>query len=96
MTPTAWPWDVNIDTTRPALERTMRALLITGSKLTCSLVPRGFDLGRGVSAELRVQVPDGEQDRFREIARPYRMAAPGRVQVGMLTEPDDGHPGRKR
>lgn len=90
-----WPWDVDIDTTRPALERCMRALLLTGSTLTDSMRPR-FELGRGVSALLRIHVPEGEHDRFRDLCRPIEMRPPPQISTGMDAVQDDGHPGREQ
>lgn len=48
------PWDVDIDTTKAALERFARALIECDATLTCSMTLGGFPLGRGVSAFTRV------------------------------------------
>lgn len=89
---THWPWDIDIDTTKIALERCMRAVILTSSKITDSAPPYR-DLGRGVTALLRVQIPCGQHDRFRELAQPIVMKPPPQPQVGVRTPPDDGHPG---
>lgn len=75
------PWDVDIDTTRIGLERLGRALIETDSTLTCSMVLGDHQLGRGVSAFLRVFVPDGKEKVFREMCRPIVMKPPPSVCV---------------
>ncbi|MDP3908875.1 MAG: hypothetical protein Q8Q14_00650 [Gemmatimonadales bacterium] len=95
MTPKRWPWDVDIDTTRVGLERCMRALIETESTMTSSM-RLSKRMGRGVSAFLRVHVPEGREANFRAIARPIEMRPMPRVQVGMEQSVDDGHPGRTR
>lgn len=93
-----WFWHISIDTTKPALERLARALLLTGSGLRagkCSRLLSHYPFGRGISAEVTVEIPDGKQAAFREIAKPIDMRPPLRIQIGTETEPDDGHPGRK-
>lgn len=90
-----WSWVVNIDTTKPALQRVMEALLLTHSRITDTHMI-GDRCGRGYSADLAVQIPEGEEAKFKAIAKPYLMNAPPRVQVGMDVPPDDGHPGRER
>ena len=89
-----WPWDVGIDTTKAALQRCMAALILTDATMTCSMRIGNYPLGRGVSATLRVHIPEGRQDEFRELAKPYRMAPPPQVSVGMNQPKPDGHPGR--
>lgn len=75
-------WDVDIDTTRIALERCMRALITTGSAMMDSLtLGTNGRLGRGVSALLRVRIPAGRENAFREICQPFSMRAPPRVAV---------------
>ena len=94
-----WPWDVSVDTTRPALSRCMEAILETRSRLTDSMIALGsrkYPLGRGVSAEIRVQITEGWEDRFRWLAHPISMTAPPRICIGMVAPIDDGHPGRQR
>lgn len=93
-----WYWHISIDTTKAALERLARALLKTdsgleGGKLS-RIMPR-FKFGRGISAHLVVKVPEGQEDMFREIARPIAMRAPPQPYVGTERPPHDGHPGRK-
>lgn len=91
----AWPWDVDIDTSRAALERCMRAIVVTESVMTCSFrVRRGEKLGRNVTAFTRIQIPAGRDSEFREICQPFGMRPPSRVQVGCEPVADDGHPGR--
>ncbi len=70
------PWDVDIDTAKVSLERTMRALLVTGSTMTDHMRIGDYPLGRGISAFLRVQIPDGREDEFRSICKPQRMQTP--------------------
>jgi translation elongation factor EF-1beta len=78
------PWDVDIDTTKAALERCMRALLMTGSLLTCHMrLSRDLPLGRGITAILRVQILDGREGEFDDICKPQIRVEPGRIQLGM-------------
>jgi len=92
-----WPWDVDIDTTKAALERTMRALVKTDSTMTDSMtLSNTMPWGRWVMAFLRVHIPGGREGEFRELAKPYRMAPPPRIQLGCEPPVDDGHPGRER
>ena len=95
-----WGWHISIDTTKPALERLARALLLTGSGLRagkCSRLLSHYPFGRGISAEVTVEIPDGKQDEFREIAKPIAMEPPIRPRVGFdPPPPDDWHPGRSR
>lgn len=87
---TFWPWDVSIDTTRPALARCMEAILETRSRLTSSLIALGGDypLGRGVSADIRVEIAEGWEDRFRWLAHPIHMIASPRL-IELVGEPED-------
>jgi hypothetical protein len=75
------PWDVTIPTTKVGLERCMRALLLTGSHMTSHFRLGDFDLGRGISAFLRVQIPEGLEDRFRELAQPEDMHPPSKINL---------------
>ena len=90
-----WYWEISIDTTKVALERLARALLTTNSGLPAGkrLMPH-YKWGRGISAHLMVEVPDGRQDEFRDTAKPISMEAPVQATVGFDTPVDDGHPGR--
>lgn len=72
-TPPRSPYECAVDTTRVGLERLARALLVTDSHLTSSLIPAGFPLGRGVSATVLVLVPDGRGEWFSQECRPIRM-----------------------
>ncbi len=84
------PWDVEIDTTKTALERTMRALIATRSTMTDShRTMSSMPMGRGDGAHLRVHVPKGRAAEFRDIAKPYSMRPPSRIQVGMEVHGDD-------
>lgn len=96
MTPKTWPWEVSISTSGAALQRCMRALLLTKSKLTSSYRLGDYPLGRGISAFLMVVVPEGSEEEFRTIAKPEYMKPPSRLQVGTRPLPDDGHPGRTK
>lgn len=83
------PWDVSIITTKVGLERCMRALLLTGSHLTGHFrIGSDLPLGRGISAFLRIQVPEGEEERFREIAQPDSMGPPPRIELACTEEPE--------
>jgi hypothetical protein len=62
------PWDVDIDTSRAALERLGRALVETGSQLTDSMLT-DRPIRRGVKALLRVQIPRGQEWRFDELCK---------------------------
>lgn len=74
------PWDIAIDTTKAGLERLARALIATDSTLTDALVLGGdLDMGRGVSAFLRVHVPAPQADRFYDLCKPIEMKPPPRV-----------------
>ena len=75
------PRDVDIDTTKAALERLARALIVTDTTLTCSMVIGRHELGRGVSAFLRVFIPPGNEARFDEICRPIKRRPPPKVCV---------------
>ena len=88
-----WYWHVDIDTTKPALERFARALLTTGTSLEPSRFIMG-ELGRGVSALVVVSIVEGKAEEFRLTVRPIRMMPPIRVCVGIGISVDDGHPGR--
>jgi hypothetical protein len=93
-----WYWHVDIDTTKIGLERFARALLKTGSGLECGRSSRllpAYPFGRGVTALVVVQVPDGQQDEFRCEAKPVHMTAPAIVDIDPRPVRDDGHPGRK-
>lgn len=75
------PWDVSIATTRVGLERCMRAILLTRATLTDHFRMGNFPLGRGISAFLRVQIPEGEEDRFVELAKPEDFRPPPVVSI---------------
>ena len=74
-------WDVDIDSTRIGLERAARALIETGSQLLDSSRIGKYPLGRGITVFLRVAIPPGEADRFREISRPIAMRPAQTVSV---------------
>lgn len=68
---------------KSALERFMRALVVCRGKVTSTMTlgdPMG---GRTVSLFARVLLPDGALNNFREIAKPYEVRTPPRIQVGM-------------
>jgi len=88
-------WDISIDTTQAALLRLAEGLLMTNSSLTDSMVPPGFNFGRGVSAHIRVRVPLGLEEFFWRWVRPITMAAPPMVGMGLSLQPEDSHPGRQ-
>ena len=93
----AWPWDVDIDTTSAGLERCMRAIIVTESVMTCSFRVRlGEKLGRGVTAFTRIQIPVGRDVEFRQYCAPVSMRPPSRIQIGCSAPADDGHHGRDR
>lgn len=89
-----WSWELNVNTTGPALQRLAGGLIATRSALSDSSVI-WHELGRGISATVMVQIPEGQEMRFREIVKPYSMDPPRLVQIGMNNQPDDGHPGRR-
>jgi len=95
-----WFWEISIDTSKAALGRLGEALLRTGAGLECGPMSRlihGFPLGRGISAGLVVQIPEGKEDEFREVCKPHTILPnPPLVQIAGLRMPDDGHPGRNR
>jgi hypothetical protein len=94
-----WYWHVDIDTTRVGLERFARALLTTGSGLECGYASRlisSYPFGRGVTALVVVQIPDGQQSEFRCEAKPVHMCAPPIVDIDPRPVKDDGHPGRRQ
>ena len=91
---THWPWDVDIDTTKVALERLGRALILTHSQLTDSMRIGDYPLGRGITAIMRVQIPVGHHEEFREVCQPQAMRPPPLLSVGQYRDPPDGHPGR--
>lgn len=90
-----WSWEVSIDTSGPALQRAMTALIQCKGKLLNAYTLSEL-LGRGVSAILLVELPEGVEQKFRDTVKPIEMCAPSRVQVGVYSPPDDGHPGRRR
>lgn len=63
------PWDAEVDATRTGLERLMRALLVVGGHFTdsFSLAPVTERPSR-VTVWLRVHLPEGAEERFRELA----------------------------
>ena len=70
---TMHPWAVDIDTTKVGLEHCMRALIVTGSALTSSMTLGGVGwdrFGRGYTAFLRVQIPEGAEARVDSICLP--------------------------
>lgn len=73
------PWDVSIDTTKAGLERLGRALIETSSRLTDSFVLGSHKLGRGVSAHLRVFIPEGHEQEFDRIAKPIERRPPPKL-----------------
>lgn len=94
-----WHWEVHAGTSQKAMARTLEAVLRTRSRITsthCLGISMGLPLGRGVACDLMVAIPEGIEEMFREIAKPYDMKAPGLLQVGRSSQADDGHPGRKR
>jgi len=100
--PKLWYWHISIDTTKAALERLARALICTDSGLAPGKFSRllpPYEFGRGVSAHLVVQIPDGHQDEFRRLLGPslISMDPPPRIQLGTDPPPaHDGHPGRPK
>lgn len=95
-------WHVDIDTSKAALERCMRALLVTDAALLGGRRSRMVPLpllswGRGVSALLVVELAEGSERRFVQMARPvYMSAPPGPLCVGHRPHPerpDTDHPG---
>ena len=94
-----WFWEVHTGTSTPALARLMKAVVVTRSKITsthCLGISMGFDLGRGIAMDAMVGVPDGSQDLFKEIAKPYDMRPNSQLQIGLTAPAYDGHPGRER
>jgi len=91
-----WPWEVSIDTTRIGLERLARALISTESQLINSYIFGDYPLGRGISAQLLIKIPKGNEETFKELCKPEDMRPPSRLQVGIDTyNPCPGHPGRQ-
>lgn len=88
----SWWWEVDIDTTKTALERLARALLTVRAALSSSQYIAGW--GRGCVALIVVQIPEGRVEEFLEIAKPITMCPPTLVSVGHDPLPVDGHPGR--
>jgi hypothetical protein len=96
--PRRWYWHIDIDTTKAALERLGRAIVLTYAGIPCgklTRMPVRYPLGRGVSALLVVELPEGDEQVFRELVKPIAMAPPPRVSVGMDRPKPDGHPGRE-
>ena len=88
-------WHVAMDTTKPALERMMRALIVHRCEFSGAFMIGSHQLGRGVSAFATVGIPAGSEEAFCTDARPITMHAPPQVHVGTAPPPpDDGHPGR--
>lgn len=81
-------WDVEFDATKIAMERVMRALVVTSSHFTSSFTLAPVDKPtRGVSVFMRVWVPSGKEQRFLELAGLDELKPPPRVHVGMNTYP---------
>ena len=78
------PWDVDTNMGKAALERFMRALVVCRGHFTDSMTlgPVG-SAGRNVSLFTRVWLPDGKLPEFRQLAKPFAVRVPPRVQVGM-------------
>lgn len=94
-------WHVYIDTSKAALERCMRALLLLDAGLVSGkysrMLPRRRQWGRGVTAAVVIDIPEGSERRFVQMARPVHMVPPpGPISVGTRPRPerdDADHPG---
>lgn len=77
-------WDVDIDATKAAMERLMRALVCTKSHFTDAYALAPIDVPtRGVSVFFRVHITEGQEQRFLAMAKLDLLRPPPRIQVGM-------------
>ncbi len=95
---TRWRWQFTIDTSRAALARFGEAIIDTGAHVVDTHTFIKGRLGRDVTAVVMVSLNEGDEERFAAICKPHfgEMKPPPLVQVGMVKQPDDGHPGRRR
>jgi hypothetical protein len=75
-------WHLDIDTSGAALQRFAHALLSTGGSLLPSRLIMG-EMGRGVTAMVVVQLPAGQDKKFKELCKPQLMKPPPKVNWGM-------------
>lgn len=89
-----WYWHVDIKDSKASRLRLVDAMFATGSSL---IAKRRSCLKMGNGIMLVAEIPDGKEEKFYEIARPWSMTPPLRVHVGTSPPPpDDGHPGRRK
>jgi len=80
-------YEVFIDTTKPALERAMRAILLTRSTVTRTQL-FGLPLGRRVRATLSVEIPLGQEADFDSICCPIERSLPRTMRPFYLGRKD--------
>lgn len=91
-----WEWDVDINTSRASLERLGHALIETFSQLLDSTLIGSFPLGKNTTALLRVGIPEGNENRFREIVKPISMKPPPIPDdFPTVRHEQEKHPGRR-
>lgn len=78
------PWDVATASSSAALARFAGAVVLCRAVVTDSFRASGdrYPLGRGVSVDWRVFLPEGLEGRFRELARPEELREAPRVTLG--------------
>lgn len=79
------PWDVATSSSSAALARFAGAVVLCRAVVTDSFRVSGdrYPLGRGVSVDWRVFLPEGLEDRFRGLAKPEELRPASRVGVTM-------------
>jgi hypothetical protein len=77
------PWDAECDATKVGMERFLRALVCTKSHFSDSFSLAPVNTPSRVTVFFRVWVPEGQEQRFLEMAKLDELKPPPRVQVGM-------------